>query len=556
MTNELPSSKIFYDVFVAATAYFKRHVEAINNLNVFPVPDGDTGTNMYQTLRGIRKRVKYADSYSVQDLAKLMCDAALWEGRGNSGIILSQIFKGIYLGLKDKNLSDPDTLSSSLTAAYDSAYNAISNPTEGTILTLLRDVAKESERQSNKELTFRDILGYLLIRAKESVDSTPDYLELLKDAGVVDAGAYGLEVFLQGIHIHLSGLDVETADVKLRIPEKGGEGVQNLIKDHQVTGEDYGYCTQFVVETDLQNDAVRRIFVDLGFSLVVAGDNGVFRIHIHTRTPGNAINAATNIGSISAVSVEDMESQSEEIVDFELREMKEREDQKLTGISSQTGLVVVASGIGLEQIFRENGAAAIISGGDSMNPSVADIVGVLDSIECESLLLLPNNKNIVSTAEQAANLSKTSVVVIPTTTIAEGLECSVEFDRDATVEVNQKTLLEVMSNVKTLLLFKAQRTVQIGEIQFESGKYGAILDESPLSLKGTAPQILLEALKFSGADNCDQITILLGEHVSDLERLDVERILSDQFADFYHESIQIIEGKQPNYEYIVSILFS
>jgi len=147
-------------------------------------------------------------------------------------------------------------------------------------------------------------------------------------------------------------------------------------------------------------------------------------------------------------------------------------------------------------------------------------------------------------------------VVIPTTTIAEGLECSVEFDRDATVEVNQKTLLEVMSNVKTLLLFKAQRTVQIGEIQFESGKYGAILDESPLSLKGTAPQILLEALKFSGADNCDQITILLGEHVSDLERLDVERILSDQFADFYHESIQIIEGKQPNYEYIVSILFS
>ena len=556
MTNELPSSKFFYDVFVAATSYFKRHVEAINNLNVFPVPDGDTGTNMYQTLRGIRKRVKYADSYSVQDLAKLMCDAAVWEGRGNSGIILSQIFKGIYLGLRDKNLSDPDTLSSSLAAAYDSAYNAISNPTEGTILTLLRDVAEESERQSNKELTFRDILGYLLIRAKESVDSTPDYLQLLKDAGVVDAGAYGLEVFLQGIHIHLSDLDVETADVKLRIPEKGGEGVQNLIKDHQVTGEDYGYCTQFVVETDLQNDAVRRIFVDLGFSLVVAGDNGIFRIHIHTRTPGNAINAATNIGSISAVSVEDMESQSEEIVDFELREMKEREDQKLTGISSQTGLVVVASGIGLEQIFRENGAAAIISGGDSMNPSVADIVGVLDSIECGSLLLLPNNKNIVPTAEQAANLSKTSVVVIPTTTIAEGLECSVEFDRDATVEVNQKTLLEVMSNVKTLLLFKAQRTVQIGEIQFESGKYGAILDESPLSLKGTAPQILLEALKFSGADNCDQITILLGEHVSDLERLDVERILSDQFADFYHESIQIIEGKQPNYEYIVSILFS
>ena len=231
-----------------------------------------------------------------------------------------------------------------------------------------------------------------------------------------------MEVFLQGIHIHLSGLDVETADVKLRIPEKGGEGVQNLIKDHQITGDDYGYCTQFVVETDLQNDAVRRIFVDLGFSLVVAGDNGIFRIHIHTRTPGNAINAATNIGSISAVSVEDMESQSEEIVDFESREMKEREDQNLTGISSQTGLVVVASGIGLEQIFRENGAAAIISGGDSMNPSVADIVGVLDSIECESLLLLPNNKNIVSTAEQAANLSKTSVVVIPTTTIAEGLE--------------------------------------------------------------------------------------------------------------------------------------
>ena len=556
MTKELPTSKIFYDVFVAATDYFKRHVEAINNLNVFPVPDGDTGTNMYQTLLGIRKRVRYVDIYSVQDLAKLMCDAALWEGRGNSGIILSQIFKGIHLALKDKNLSDPDLLSSSLTTAFESAYNSISNPSEGTILTLLRDIAEESERQASKELTFRELLASLLIKAKESVDSTPDYLELLKDAGVVDAGAYGLEVFLQGVHIHLSGLDVETVDITLRLPEKGGEGVQNLINDHQVTGGDYGYCTQFVVETDLQNDAVRKLFVDLGVSLVVAGDNRIFRIHIHTKTPGNAINVATNIGSISAVSVEDMESQSEEIVDVDSREKKERIGQKVTGIGNQVGLVVVASGIGLEQIFRENGAAAIVSGGDSMNPSVADIVGVLDSIKCESLLLLPNNKNIVSTAQQAADLSKTSVVVIPTTTIAEGLECSVEFDSNATVEVNQATLLEVMGNVKTLLLFKAQRTVQIGDMQFQSGKYGAILDDSPLSLKGTAPEILSEALKLSGADSCDQITILCGEHVSDTEKSDVEKILLDQFGVFYHDSIQIIEGKQPNYEYIVSILFS
>ena len=556
MTIQSLNSRIFYDTFVAATTYFERHIDAINDLNVFPVPDGDTGTNMYQTLSGMKNRVTYVDTYSVQHLSKLLSDAALWEGRGNSGIILSQIFKGIYLGLKDKDLTTINIVSSSLECAFNSAYASIANPTEGTILTVLRDIAEESGQQILTKRTFSDLLAALSIKAKESVDSTPNHLELLRDAGVVDSGAYGLEIFLRGIHLHLSGQDVKNVDIELRIPAKDGEGVQNLIKNHDSTEAIYGYCTQFVLKSSVGIEDIRELFVDLGLSLVVAGDSGIYRIHIHTETPGDSINVATTVGSISEVSLEDMERQSAAIMDAAMEEKRESKNQNTGETCAHSGFVAVATGSGIKQIFRENGALAIISGGDSMNPSVAEIAEVLDSIKCESIFLLPNNKNIVSTAKQAADLSKNSVVVIPTNSIAEGLECSAEFDPNSTAELNEETLTEVMSNVRTLLIFKAERTAHIGDVDFQKGDYGAILDESPLPFKGTASEILSESLKFSGAYYCDQITILLGENVTEYERIDLERLLLDQFGDFYHDAIQIIEGKQPNYEFIVALLSS
>ena len=556
MTIQSLNSRIFYDTFVAATTYFERHIDAINDLNVFPVPDGDTGTNMYQTLSGIKNRVSYEDTYSVQQLSKLLSDAALWEGRGNSGIILSQIFKGIHLGLQDKDLTTVNIVSSSLECAFNSAYASITNPTEGTILTVLRDIAEESGRQIRTERTFSELLAALSIKAKESVDSTPNHLELLRDAGVVDSGAYGLEIFLRGIHLHLSGLDVENVDIELRIPAKDGEGVQNLIKNHHDTEEIYGYCTQFILKSSVGIEDLRELFVDLGLSLVVAGDSGIYRIHIHTETPGDSINVATTIGSISEVSIEDMEKQSVAIMDAGRKEKGESKNQNTVEACAHIGFVAVATGSGIKQIFRENGALAIISGGDSMNPSVAEIAEVLDSIKCESIFLLPNNKNIVSTAKQAADLSKNSVVVIPTNSIAEGLECSAEFDPNSTAELNEEILTEVMTNVRTLLIFKAERTARIGDVDFQKGYYGALLDESPLPFKGTASEILSESLKFSGAYGCDQITILLGENVTEYERIDLEGLLLDQFGDFYHDSIQIIEGKQPNYEFIVALLSS
>ena len=556
MTIQSLNSRIFYDTFVAATTYFERHIDAINDLNVFPVPDGDTGTNMYQTLSGMKNRVTYVDTYSVQHLSKLLSDAALWEGRGNSGIILSQIFKGIYLGLKDKDLTTINIVSSSLECAFNSAYASIANPTEGTILTVLRDIAEESGQQILTKRTFSDLLAALSIKAKESVDNTPNHLELLRDAGVVDSGAYGLEIFLRGIHLHLSGQDVKNVDIELRIPAKDGEGVQNLIKNHDSTEAIYGYCTQFVLKSSVGIEDIRELFVDLGLSLVVAGDSGIYRIHIHTETPGDSINVATTVGSISEVSLEDMENQSAAIMDAATEEKRESKNQNTGETCAHSGFVAVATGSGIKQIFRENGALAIISGGDSMNPSVAEIAEVLDSIKCESIFLLPNNKNIVSTAKQAADLSKNSVVVIPTKSIAEGLECSAEFDPNSTAELNEETLTEVMSNVRTLLIFKAERTAHIGDVDFQKGDYGAILDESPLPFKGTASEILSESLKFSGAYDCDQITILLGENVTEYERIDLERLLLDQFGDFYHDAIQIIEGKQPNYEFIVALLSS
>ena len=556
MTIQSLNSRIFYDTFVAATTYFERHIDAINDLNVFPVPDGDTGTNMYQTLSGMKNRVTYVDTYTVQHLSKLLSDAALWEGRGNSGIILSQIFKGIYLGLKDKDLTTINIVSSSLECAFNSAYASIANPTEGTILTVLRDIAEESGQQILTKRTFSDLLAALSIKAKESVDSTPNHLELLRDAGVVDSGAYGLEIFLRGIHLHLSGQDVKNVDIELRIPAKDGEGVQNLIKNHHSTEAIYGYCTQFVLKSSVGIEDIRELFVDLGLSLVVAGDSGIYRIHIHTETPGDSINVATTVGSISEVSLEDMENQSPAIMDAAMEEKRESKNQNTGETCAHSGFVAVATGSGIKQIFRENGALAIISGGDSMNPSVAEIAEVLDSIKCESIFLLPNNKNIVSTAKQAADLSKNSVVVIPTNSIAEGLECSAEFDPNSTAELNEETLTEVMSNVRTLLIFKAERTAHIGDVDFQKGDYGAILDESPLPFKGTASEILSESLKFSGAYDCDQITILLGENVTEYERIDLERLLLDQFGDFYHDAIQIIEGKQPNYEFIVALLSS
>ncbi len=309
MKTLLDDKDVLLQMFESAVIYFDRHVDSINALNVFPVPDGDTGTNMYRTLLGTKNRLDQEKPENISELAELMKLGTLYEGRGNSGVILSQVFRGIHKGISDGKNIDTSSLVSSLSNASDMAYSSVHDPVEGTMLTVLREVAEEASLQSKAGASICEAFDSLIEAAYISVNKTPDQLPVLKEGGVVDSGGYGIEILLRGMALGLAGKDPKVAPLHLRYPT--GEGIKSIIDSHHEKEDLYGYCTQFVLTTsDSKKDDLVPLFNGLGSSVVIVGEGEIFRIHLHCVDPGVAITKAVTQGSISEVSIEDMENQS------------------------------------------------------------------------------------------------------------------------------------------------------------------------------------------------------------------------------------------------------
>ena len=551
MDSNAKAAVIFWGMFNSAVIFFRRHVDAINSLNVFPVPDGDTGTNMYGTLEGIRSRMSSVKYTNLNELTDLISEAALYEGRGNSGIILSQIFRGLSDYLKaHKSEIDFETISGAIANARVKAFDSVAEPAEGTMLTVLSDVSDRAHALKGKDISIKNLFKSLVREAQNSVDRTPGLLPILKDSGVVDSGGYGIQVILEGMAIFLNDSDPEMVPIVLRRPEGDGAGVENLISDHLGSEDEFGYCTQFLLDTDEGSTTIAERFQDLGTSTVIIGESPTYRIHIHAIDPGPILSKAVELGSIGSVSIENMEMQSKE----RLGHFESPNNSSKIDLRGQTALISIVNGSGISEISRNLGVDVVIDGGVDMNPSVADIVSAVDQVEADSILLLTNDKNVIPAANQAAELVSVNVVILPTETQVEGLECIVDFDPQQPAVKNKEIMAELISQIKTITLFNSSRAVEISGVKVDHMQPIAMVDGDLYRYAEDMDSLLVQVLRGEVSKGVEHITVLLGNGLAIEDVGRIEKLLTNDLQNISEDIIEIHLGDQPHYDYLISVL--
>ncbi len=455
----------FYNMVINGSNKLEEKKEFVNSLNVFPVPDGDTGTNMSMTFRSAVKEIEGLKEESIGGIAKKVAKGALMGARGNSGVILSQIFRGISKGLEDKDEVDAREFANALLEGSKSAYKAVMRPTEGTILTIIRAAGESAVKSEAEDVT--SLLKEVCEHSEVVLNKTPDMLPVLKKAKVVDAGGQGLLIILQGM------LEVLDKDLEVEI---GGE---NKVSDPNTKIEQYeqdiefGYCTEFfVMSENVDVDKFKGQLESLGDSMIVVAADGLVKVHIHTNDPGDILSKAIKLGPLSKIKIDNMREQHKHIIDMNSEENKvEKEESEL----KKYGFISVALGEGITEIFKDLGVDKVIEGGQTMNPSTEDIVKAINKINAENIFILPNNKNIIMAATQAAELSEKNIIVIPTKTIPQGITSITMFNPEAESKENENNMKEAIKAVATGSITYAVRDTEMdGKIIKENDILGLI----------------------------------------------------------------------------------
>ena len=537
-------------MLTAATRLLERNIESINALNVFPVPDGDTGTNMFLTLRGVTKQAEGIRSGSAGEVAAVMARGALMEARGNSGVILSQFFKGIAAEFEGDPDFGPAELASAFRRARHHAYTAVAEPVEGTLLTVISSVAEASRASADAGGTLQEVFGAVCDAAREAVALTPTLLSVLREAGVVDAGGQGLSVILEGFRLYLDGRATEA--VEMQPPEPVGVDVAGCGVSREflqaADEESYGYCTQFLVQgRDLHPAAVREKMSSLAQSTVVVGDETLINVHVHTHDPGPILSVAVSLGTLSQVKIENMDEQRRAY------SVARRQDADLE--SSDVGtvpvaVVSVAWGKGLERVFAELGAARVLPAGDTMNPSTQEILDAVQSAPSDNVIFLPNNRNILPAAKQAIELSKKSLRVVQTTSIPQGIAAILEFDAEKGLDDNVSCMERRRSSVRTGEICRAVRPAQLNDLSVQEGQIIGLLERDLLVAGDEPTEVLVSLLKEAGVSEGDLVTLYWG---GPLTRDDAEAAYEEVRAAFPDTEVEVLNGSQPHYHFIVSI---
>jgi DAK2 domain fusion protein YloV len=518
-------------------AWLERHQEAINALNVYPVPDGDTGTNMLLTMQSAYREIQDSPEEEVGVIAQKVAHGALMGARGNSGVILSQIFRGFARSLEEVDAFDTVQFAAALREAAVTAYKGVIKPVEGTILTVARESAEASVTAAASSRDLRYVLGEVVREARHSVTRTPTLLPVLAEAGVVDAGGQGLLVILEGMLRYARGervaIDTEmVAAVDLHPLHLEGE-------------EGYGYDVQFIIHGEALNvDEIRETIDSLGDCALVVGDSRMVKVHVHTPEPGTPINYGASVGSLSRVIVENMQEQYQDFV-LSKAQLPAAPVEPLSGI----GTVVVAPGPGLMQVFESLGASFVVSGGQTMNPSTEDLLQAVESVPSEEVIILPNNKNIVMAAEQAGALSEKTVEVVRTITVPQGISALLALNYQADLANNVRVMAEAAKTIETIEITTAVRSVQVNGIDVEEGEIIGLVN-GILRVKGSSPvQVGKEALEQIQAEDFEIITIYYGDSVT----ADEAQQLADEIETRYPEQeIEVVDGGQPHYYFILS----
>ena len=527
--------------------YFDKHVDYVNDLNVFPVPDGDTGTNMYRTLKGVQSRIQEQEIFTIEDLSKVISLAALYEGRGNSGVILAQIIRGLFGCLNETLDWQMSNIPVALSTAKDKAYSSVSEPVEGTMLTVIGEISDNLNYFfSETDTTLEDLLTSLSDFAQKSVNDTPNHMQLLQDSGVVDSGGYGIEIIVKAIELSCLQPRFLDSSVTVRTPEDSGNKIKQALGDHFDHGDEYGFCTQFVLISETDETVLRNKLENLCTSLVVLSESPVHRVHLHTNDVDNVLSNAKKIGEIQDLSVEDMEKQA--FGSYSNGTETQNVDEDLVK------MIVLSSGEGNKEMFLELGAATVFSLSPDSNPSVSELLRLFKQFESSNvdLILLPNDKNIFSAASEAAKMTKLNIKIIPTQNLGQGLECAAEFDPQMKLEINEKLMLEILPNIENIFIFPSARNLSINNNDdVLSGdpiamKSGVIIDSAK-----TLDSLLIKILKSEMNLEYERVIILVGK---DRIKSQVDDFLSKNVEAVVKSNIETYYGGQDHYDYLVSII--
>ena len=529
------------EMFAAATGWLEKSSAEIDALNVFPVPDGDTGTNMLLTMRSTIEEAYRAPDHSASAVAHAMAQGALMGARGNSGVILSQILRGLAQGLSERESFSATDLAGALQESSAMAYKGISNPVEGTMLTVIKDIAAavqaEAAGSGGDMITTMETA---VSAAGESVANTPNLLDVLRQAGVVDAGGQGLHTIFDGALRYLRG---EMEQMRFRKPQIIVTDLHATKLPQMIAADEvpYGYCTEFLVKgEELDTDKIRKKLEKKGESLIVVGDDSAARIHIHTIEPGDIISFASGLGTLHQVSIRNMDEQHHDYLEM----------QKDRGPAVDTAIVAVVAGDGLSDVFTSLGVTVIVPGGQTMNPSTKDLLQAVEKAASDKAIILPNNKNIVATANQVQSLTEKKIEVVPTTTIPQGVAALLAFDYEANLESNIQIMTRAVAAVKTIEICRAVRSAKLGDLKIKKKQPIGFLDGDLVSVGESGLEVLNKMLSKLDLGKIEVITIYYG---ADTKSTEAEQVAGDIRSRYPQLQIEVVRGGQPHYNYIISI---
>ncbi|HHC6096208.1 TPA: fatty acid kinase catalytic subunit FakA [Staphylococcus aureus] len=542
------NGKLFADMIIQGAQNLSNNADLVDSLNVYPVPDGDTGTNMNLTMTSGREEVENNLSKNIGELGKTFSKGLLMGARGNSGVILSQLFRGFCKNIESESEINLKLLAESFQAGVETAYKAVMKPVEGTILTVAKDAAQAAVEKANNTEDCIELMEYIIVKANESLENTPNLLAVLKEVGVVDSGGKGLLCVYEGFLKALKGEKVEAKVAKI----DKDEFVHDEHDFHGVINTEdiiYGYCTEMMVRFGKNKKAFdeqefRQDMSQFGDSLLVINDEEIVKVHVHTEYPGKVFNYGQQYGELIKLKVENMREQHREVI------RKEQHTAKPKMETVETAIITISMGEGISEIFKSMGATHIISGGQTMNPSTEDIVKVIEQSKCKRAIILPNNKNILMASEQAASIVDAEAVVIPTKSIPQGISALFQYDVDATLEENKAQMADSVNNVKSGSLTYAVRDTKIDGVEIKKDAFMGLIEDKIVSSQSdqltTVTELLIEML----AEDSEILTVIIGQ--------DAEQAVTDNMINWIEEQypdveVEVHEGGQPIYQYFFSV---
>jgi uncharacterized protein len=541
MASNRPSGvdgPLFKRALLGSLSWLAANHEEANRLNVFPVPDGDTGTNMLLTLQSAVEDIKDSNAAEVSKIAKLASHGSLMGARGNSGVILSQIFRGFARAVEGKSALTPRELAGAFEEAANAAYRAVNKPTEGTILTVAREAGRAATAAAvEPDATVPSVIAAAAAGARAAVLRTPSQLQILREAGVVDAGGFGLQIILEGMlktveeadstPVHISAAKPQYAQAALELPEGG-----------------WGYCTEFLIEgAGLDLDSIRNQIESLGNSVMVVGEPELVKVHVHTDDPTRVIALAGRHGKLLKLNVGDMSTQHKRILESESATAK---PPRANGV----GLVAVVAGSGLVEIFRGLGVDAIVEGGQTMNPSTQDMLIAIESVPYEEVILLPNNGNVILAAKQVAGLTKKKVHVLETDSVPEGVAAVVAFRAERTGAENVAAMKVEAERVQTIEVTHAVRDTRSNGLRVKKGDVIGLINEKLEFAGSDYAEVVKKALGKLGADSYELVTVYRGAGASEDELESLQTAIRSNFPGL---EVEVQQGGQQHYPFILSV---